>query len=116
MTLSPIARIAAGDGPTQAKARGQHRLGKMRVLGQKAVTRMHRISAGGLRSRDDGGHIQITFTGWWWPDAIRLVGITDMQRRPVSIRIDCGGAQPALAARAQNTDGDLAAVGKLEFY
>jgi hypothetical protein len=42
---------------------------------------------------------------------IGFVGVAHMERGPVGVRIDRGRAQSALAARAQDAHGDLAAIG-----
>ena len=44
--LSPICRIAAGGGPTQVSPASITALREIRVLGEEAVARMHRVGAG----------------------------------------------------------------------
>ena len=45
------------------------------------------------------------------PEQVRLVGGGDVQRAAVGLRVDGDGADPELAQGAEDTDGDLAAIG-----
>src|SRR3546814_20778277 len=75
---------------------------------------MDRLGAARLRRSDDLLTNQIGFARRRRPDVHDLVGLTHMQRLGVSIRIDRNGPYAHLARGADDTAGDLAAIGEEE--
>src|SRR5207248_9278079 len=55
-------------------------LGKTRILGKKAITRMHRFCSSDFAGGHDGGDIQITVACWRRSDAHALIGKPDVHR------------------------------------
>jgi len=45
-----------------------------------------------------------------------LIGFLDVARGAVAVRVDGDSREPHLAARAHDTDGNLAAVGDQDFH
>ena len=102
-------------GPDEDEARALHRFGEIRVLRQKAVTRMDRVGLRHLRSGDDRRHVQVAASGLRRADADGLVGEGDMLLLAVGGGIDRDGLDAQLAAAAQDAQRDLAAVGDEDF-
>ena len=86
--LSPSARMAAGGGPTQTSPASMTRLGEVGVFGQKAVAgvdrRGARVAVAAARMRR---LVQVAVGGRRRPDAVRLVGLGDVQRVRIGIRV-----------------------------
>src|SRR3546814_14981650 len=72
---------------------------------------MDRLCAGRLRGGDDLVTDQIGFARRRRPDMHRLVGLPDMQRFGVGVRIDRDGAYGHFARGADDAAGDFAAIG-----
>src|ERR1700687_955429 len=86
-------------------------LGEMGVLGQEAVAGMDGVGAGDLGRRDDARDVEIAGRRGGRADADVLVGIGDVQAVAVGGRADGDGLDAELAARLDDPQGDLAAVG-----
>src|SRR5262249_39955323 len=83
-----------------------------RVLGEKAVARVHGVGVrltGGLEQRRE---VQVALASVRRPDADRFVGLPNVERVLVRRRVDGDGGETELATRAQDADGDLPAVGE----
>jgi hypothetical protein len=104
-----------GDGlgvwPDKHDAGVGKRAGKCRTLGQKAVTRMHRLGAARLAGRHDLVDDQIALRGRRRPDRDGLVGHLDMQRVAVGLGIDRDGFNAHPARGLDDPAGNLAAIG-----
>src|SRR5260370_31082430 len=87
------------------------RAGEAGIFGEKAVAGMDRLGAGLSGGFDDARGIEVTFGGWRRSDLDGVVGLADVKRGAVGVGDDGGGLDTQLAARADDTDGDFAAVG-----
>ena len=88
---------------------------KARLLGKEAVPRMDRLCA---RLYGTGEHsivVEVALGKTRAADAIRLVGKLHVQRVRIGRGIDGDGFDAHIAARANNTDRDFAAVGDEHF-
>ena len=72
---------------------------------------MHRAGAGALRGLDERLDLQIALGRRRRADQVRLVGVRDVERAAVGLRVDGDRAEPELAQRAEDADRDLTAVG-----
>ena len=72
-SFSPIARIAAGGGPTKTMPACFAGLGEVGILGQEAIARMNAFGAGLAGGRDHALDRKIAFTRLGAADAIGLV-------------------------------------------
>ena len=66
---------------------------------------MHRLGAGAQGGLHEGVHLEIAV------DEERLVGVVDVERTAVGLRVDGNGARAEFAQRPEDADGDLPAVG-----
>ena len=89
--------------------------GEVLVLGEKAITRMDRIGARGLRRSDDRRDAQIGLRWQRLTDADGLVGLTDVARTGVRCRVNGHGLVAQLAHAANHAQRDLAAIGDQHF-
>ena len=101
-----LGRRADEDQPGVA-ARGR----ELFVLGQEPVAGMHRVGAGLPCDLDDGVDAQVALARRAGADRPRFVGQAHVQGRAVAVGIDRHRSDPHVAARADHTDRDLAAVG-----
>ena len=76
--LSPIARIAAGGGPTQRIPAAIDRSAKLGVLGEEPEAGMDGVGAGGQRCRHDGRRVE----------QVEAVGAVRDRGRPPGSRAD----------------------------
>ena len=84
--------------------------GERRVLGQEPVARVDRLRPARLRGGDDPLAAEIALGGRARPDQPRLVGAADVQRAAIGLGVDGNRADAELAQRAEDPDGDLAAI------
>ena len=87
-----------------------------RVLGQEPVAGMHRIGARSARDVEDRLDVEIAAGGLVRPEVEGLMCLAHVPRGAVAVGIDGDGRQPHFAARANDPDGDLAAVGDEDFH
>ena len=80
------------------------------VLGEKAVAGVDRLGAGAGGGVEDPLLVEVTPGGGTGPDQVSLVGRRNVQRGPVDLGVDGHGADPELAQRPKDADGNLAAV------
>src|SRR5258706_7104336 len=72
---------------------------------------MDRVGRGDLGGADDRGNMQVALRGRRRPDAPRLVGEAHVQRARVGLRVHGDRLDAELAARANDAQRDLAAIG-----
>ena len=89
----------------------RHPVDEIGVFGQETVAGMDRFGAGRQSCRDDPVGTQIAFRSGRGADMHCLVGLPDMQRPCIGIGVDRDGAHAHPAGRADDTTGDLAAIG-----
>ena len=78
-------------------------LGEVRVLGEKPVARMNRLSAADLARADDPLDLQIALGRRRRPDAIRLVGQRQVMRPAIPLAKHSHGLNAELLARADDS-------------
>ena len=72
---------------------------------------MHRVGLRPTSRFEDGVLIQVTLRRSAAADEIGLVPVGDVRRGAIGVRVDGHGPDAELAQRAEDADGDLAAVG-----
>ena len=90
--------------------------GEVRVLGKKSVARMNRVHVRDFRRADDPVNPQVTFRSRGFADADRLVRELDVHGVRVHLGINRHRADVQFLARADDADGDFAAIGNQDFF
>jgi hypothetical protein len=85
--------------------------GEILVLREEAVARMDRVGAGLFGGVDDRVDAQIAVARRTGTHRPGLVGEPHVQRGAIAFRVDRRGRDAQVAARANHTHGNLAAVG-----
>ncbi len=86
------------------------RLDECGVLREEAPAGVDGLGAGRRRGGDDRGNLEIALGGRRRADADGAVGESCVERSFISGRVDGHGLDPELVERADDADGDLAAV------
>ena len=86
-------------------------LGEIRALGEEPVARVDRVGAGDFRGTDDGGDVQVARRARRRADADVFIGEPHVERVLVGLGVDGHGLDAELAARHDDAQCDLAAVG-----
>ena len=86
-------------------------LGELGILGEETVAGMNRVGSGDLGGRDDARDLQVALARRRGADADVVVGEADVQRLAVGLGVDGDGLDAELAARADDAQRDLAAIG-----
>jgi hypothetical protein len=81
------------------------------VLGEEPVAGVDRRRPGRLRRGDDRVDVQVAVGGRRRADADGLAGLADVPRARVGVAVDGDAGDAEFAQRADDPDGDLAAVG-----
>ena len=81
-----------------------------RVLGQEAPAGVDGVAARRLAGGDDRGDVQVALVRGRRPDADGAVGHADVERVGVGGRVDGDRLDAQVVERADDADGDLAAV------
>ena len=102
--------------PDEHEARAFHLLGKVRVLGEKAVAGVNGLGVRDFGGADDGRDVQVARCRRRRPDADRLVGQLYILGFSIRFRVHHHRADPHLAAGALNAKCDLAAVGDQDLF
>ncbi len=89
--------------------------GEVGAFRQEAVAGMNRVGAGDLGGADDRRHVQIAVGAARRTDADVLVREPDVQRVLVGLGIDGDGLDAELAARMDDAQRDLTAIGDQNF-
>ena len=76
---------------------------------------MDRFGAGFPRGLEHALLVEVALGRSAGAEQVRLVGEGDVERAAVRLRVDGDGADTELAQRAEDADGDLAAVGNQHF-
>ena len=88
---------------------------KARLFGEKAVAGMDCLCARLNSTSEHGIVVEVALGKTRTADAIRLVGKLHVQRVRIGRGVDGDGLDAHIAARADNTDRDLAAIGDEHF-
>ena len=102
-------------GTDERDVRRGARLRELRVLGEKAVAGMDRVRARDLGGRDQARDLEIRLARRRRPDAHVVVGEADVERLAIGLRVDGHRLNAELAARADDSKRDLAAIGDQNF-
>jgi hypothetical protein len=86
-------------------------LGQHRVLGEEAVARMDRVTAGDHGGADHGRHVVVRARCRGRPDADGLVGEADGQRVAIDIAVGDDGGNVEIAAGAKDAQRDFPSIG-----
>ena len=89
--------------------------GKARVLGEKAVARMHRVGAGDLAGGEQRRHVEVAVACGRRADADAFVGEPHVHRVGVGGGMHRDGRDAELLAGAEHPERDFAAVGDENF-
>ena len=103
-----------GRRPDEGHARRRDCAGEGGVFGKKAVAGMDGVAARLLRQRDHSLAVEIGFCAGA-PQRMRFVGLAQVQRESIVLRIDRHAGDPEIGGRASDADGDLAAIGDEKF-
>ncbi len=87
-----------------------------RVLGQEPVAGMHRVGARPARDVEDRVDVEVAAGRLVRTEVEGLMRLAHVARGAVAVGIDGDGRQPQFAARANDPNGDLAAVGDEDFH
>jgi hypothetical protein len=109
--LSPHERDRFGRGADEGHAGVAAGGREILVLGQEPVARVHCVGAGSTDRVEDPVDAQVTFAGRVPADGVGLVGHPHVKGRPIAIGVDRDAPDPHVAARADDSHRDLAAVG-----
>ena len=77
---------------------------------------MNGVSPGPLRDVDESLDVEVAARGLVRPEVEGLVSFLNVSSGPVAILIDRDSRETHLAARAHDTDGNLAAIGDEDFH
>ena len=100
-------RAGADEGDAGALAGARQR----RIFGQEAVAGMDGVDLFFGGQRNDALHVQVRFhRALACADQVGLVGLEAVQGQAIFLRINGHGAQAQFIGRAQNANGDFAAV------
>ena len=103
-------------GADEREARLVAALREIRVLGEEAVARMDRVGAHRARRLEDAVDGEIRLRARRGSDVYGFVGLGDVWRARIGVRVDGDARDPQLAHAAQHALGDLAAVGDQNFF
>ena len=92
-----------------------HAFGEVGVLAEEAVAGVDRLRVGHFRRGDDRRHVEVALGGRRRPDAYRLVGHGHVLEVAVHRGMHRDRADPQRVARAQDAQGDFAAVCDYDF-
>ena len=110
--LSPSCSSISTRGPTKMMPASRQARAKLRVLREEAVAGMDGVDLVLLGERDDAGDVEVRPDRLArLADLVGLVGLEAVQGEAVFVRVDGDGADAQLVGRAEDADGDLAAVG-----
>ena len=109
--LEPIASIADGRRADPDEPRLLAGARERGVLGQEPVARVDRLRPARRAAAMIRSTVQVALRRRARPDQPRLVGAPHVQRAAIGLRVDGDRADPELAQGAEDTDGDLAAIG-----
>ena len=110
-SLSPISRIVLRARADEDEAALLDALGEVRVLGQEPVAGMNGDGVGHLRSAHHCRDVEVALGRRGGADAHRLVGEPHVFQVPVRHGGHGDSADPEFAARPQDPERDLSAIG-----
>ena len=111
MVFEPIASIALAGGPMKTIPASSQACANGRVLGEEAVAGVDRLGARAAGDIEDLLDAQVVLGGGPVAEVVGLVGALDVGRVAVELGVDGDAGDAELLERADDADGDLAAVG-----
>ena len=114
--LAPHHRDDVGGRTDEDQAGVLTRPGEARILGQEAVPGMDRVRAGPPRGVDDRVDPQVASCRFAGSDVQRLVRLAHVARAAIAVGVHGHCSKAHLAARAHDSNSDLAAVGDQNFH
>ena len=102
--------------PDKADVAAFANVGKVGVLGEEAVAGVNGVDVGDLGCADDAVDAQVTFVAGGAADADRLVGHLCVHGIRIRLRVHGHGSDVEFLAGADDTNGDLPAVGYQYFF
>ena len=109
--LAPHGTHRLRAGPDEGQPCLHARFGKLRVLGQEPVARMHAVGARSPRDVDHPIDPKIAFRSLIRSDGVRFVCQPDVKRIAIALRVHRNRANSHVAARPNDPHGNLAAIG-----
>ena len=97
--------------PDEHQARRSARAGEARVLREEPVAGVDRLRPGAARRRDQRAGVQVALKRGGRTDPDRLVGLEHVPGAGVRVAVHRDAGDAERAQRADDADGDLAAVG-----
>ena len=91
-------------------------IGKAGIFGQESVAGMHSFGTGDFTCGNNGGNIEITVFGRWWPDADTFVGQLDVHGIGVGGGMHRNSLDAKLAAGTQYAKCNFAAICDEDFF
>ena len=108
---SPCCAMASGGGPTNTSDASRHAGGERGVLGEKAIAWVDGLGARAAGRVDDGARRQVALLAAGGPMRSARSADADVQGAPIGVRVHRDRLDTQLAARADDADGNLAAIG-----
>jgi hypothetical protein len=98
--------------PDESDPRPLALLGKIRVLSQKAVSRVNEFHAFFFGECYDPGNIEIrAHRPFARADQVSFISFESMHRQPIFLRVNGDRAQAEFGSSTKNADGDFTAIG-----
>ena len=113
--FDPMASMASASGTNELYARVGAGSGELCVLGKKSVTGMDGVCSGSRGDVENLPNVEIRLGCRGRADGVRLIGLADVQRSAIHVRIDGNSRDSHLVAGADNAYGNLAAIGDENF-
>ena len=104
-----------GGGADELHARVGAGSGELRVLGEKSVAGMDGVCAGARGDVENLLNVEIGLGRCGCADGISLIGLADVQRGAIDVRVDGNRGNSHLVAGADDAHGNLAAIGDENF-
>ena len=111
VSFSPIRRVDFGRRSDELDVRSAADFSEVGVLAQQAVAGMDRVDIGDLRSRDDGGNIEIAVSGRGGPMQMASSAKRTCSAVAIGLAVDGDGANAEFPARVQYAQCNFAAIG-----
>ena len=114
--LAPHQRNRFGRGADEGQLRVPAGASEGRILREEAIAGMDGIRTGAPRRIEQGLDPQVTLRRLTRTDVKCLIGLADVTRIPIAVRVDRDRRQAQFAARPDDPDSNLAAVGDQNFH
>jgi hypothetical protein len=92
------------------------RSGKRRILRQESVPGVNGVGLAALRGRDQLVNTKVAVFRAIALKGDGLIGVSDIRRRPVAVRVNGNRRKPHLATCPHYANGDLASIGDKDLH